>query len=645
MATACGLSSSSSLRSVAFSGLRRFSRAANAPRVARFPSSASRGVVCAARRRRSPSNSRAAAEGSSALEIADQVEQQAEQAEQQEQQNQLEEAPQEQGEQGQADVIVEAVANGGANVFASEDMDIHLHLLQSDMEVDAVVAADMKENGSRSTRRTKLICTVGPASCSFKQLEALASGGMNVARLNMCHGTHEWHRDVVEKVRRLNAEKGYSIAIMMDTEGSEIHLGDLPGDSSVKAEDGDLWTFTVRQFPGPLPPQTVQLNYDGFVDDITVGDEVVADGGMVRFQVLRKIGPDVTVRVIDPGLILPRANVTFFRDGKLVRGRNSMLPTISSKDWIDVDFGISMGVDFIAISFVKSPDVITHLRSYINARSPDRYIGLISKIESCESIVRLEEIIAVSDGAMVARGDLGAQIPLEEVPSVQQDIVQICRDLNKPVIVASQLLESMIEFPTPTRAEVADTAEAVRQRADALMLSGESAIGQFPEKALAVLRTVATRIEGFSRAERSREQEADIALLPELSDVLSERISEQICASAAHMAAKLQVDAIFVFTHRGYMASLLSRCRPDCPIFAFTSSQGVRQQLNLSWGLIPFRLDFSDDMESNILRTFNLLKVGVVSQSGDLVITVTDIIGSDSSFDGGLQSMQIRNVP
>ncbi|CAI5472458.1 unnamed protein product [Closterium sp. Yama58-4] len=624
MATAWSLSSSSSstLRSAAYSGLRCSTRATTSPAAARFPASASRGVVCAARKRRSPSNSRVAPEGSSALEVADQAEQQAQLAEQQAEQHA---DHVEQQEQDQAEIVADLAGNDGANVFASEDMDIHLHLLQSDMEVDSVVAADMKENGSRSTRRTKLICTVGPASCSFKQLEALASGGMNVARLNMCHGTHEWHRDVVDKVRRLNAEKGYSIAIMMDTEGSEIHLGDLPGDSSVKAEDGDLWTFTVRQFPGPLPPQTVQVNYDGFVDDIMVGDEVVADGGMVRFQVLRKIGPDVTVRVIDAGLILPRANVTFFRDGKLVRGRNSMLPTISSKDWIDIDFGISMG--------------------YINARSPNRYIGLISKIESCESIARLEEIIAVSDGAMVARGDLGAQIPLEEVPSVQQDIVQICRDLNKPVIVASQLLESMIEFPTPTRAEVADTAEAVRQRADALMLSGESAIGQFPEKALAVLRTVATRIEGFGRAEQGSEQEADIALLPELSDVLSERISEQICAAAARMAAKLKVDAIFVYTHRGYMASLLSRCRPDCPIFAFTSSQGVRQQLNLSWGLIPFRLDFSDDMESNIQRTFNLLKARGMMKSGDLVITVSDIIGSDTTFDGGLQSMQIRNVP
>eukprot|EP00475_Leptophrys_vorax_P040522 TRINITY_DN7521_c0_g1_i1.p1 TRINITY_DN7521_c0_g1~~TRINITY_DN7521_c0_g1_i1.p1 ORF type:complete len:452 (-),score=19.90 TRINITY_DN7521_c0_g1_i1:240-1568(-) len=442
----------------------------------------------------------------------------------------------------------------------------------------------------------------------------------------------------------------------------------MQGGQPAKAEDGDLWTFTVRQHSGEVPPQTLQVNYDGFVDDIMVGDELVADGGMVRFEVVRKIGPDVTARVIDPGLILPRANITFFREGRLVRARNSMLPTISSKDWIDIDFGISMAVDFIAISFVKSPDVITHLRSYINARSPNRYIGLISKIESSESIGRLEEIIAVSDGAMVARGDLGAQIPLEEVPSVQADIVQICRDLNKPVIVASQLLESMIEFPTPTRAEVADTAEAVHQRADALMLSGESAMGQFPLKALEVLRTVSTRIEAVSRegsSQRSQAQqqaqpqligygalagyssfkhaENDLEMLPRLSDQPAEQVSEQICAAAARMASKLSVDAIFVFTQTGYMASLLSRCRPDCPIFAFTSSQETRQQMNLYWGLIPFRLDFSEDMETNIMRTFNLLKARGMMKSGDLVITVSDFVGSNR--DVGLQSMQIRNVP
>ena len=333
------------------------------------------------------------------------------------------------------------------------------------------------------------------------------------------------------------------------------------------------------------------------------GDELVVDGGMVRFQVLDKVGPDVRVRVIDPGLLLPRANLTFFRQGRLVRERNAMLPTISSKDWIDIDFGIAENVDFIAISFVKSAEVVKHLRSYVSARG--RSIDIFSKIESSDSLKNLPSIIAVSDGAMVARGDLGAQIPLEQVPSVQQEVVHICRQLNKPVIVASQLLESMIEFPTPTRAEVADISEAVRQRADALMLSGESAMGLFPEKALSVLRTVATRIEAWCRDEKHHES----MKLQEISSQLPDRISEQICNAAASMANQLGAEALFVYTRRGYMASLLSRNRPDCPIFAFTNCADVRQKLNLYWGLIPFRIDFSDDMEDNLQRTFALLKV------------------------------------
>lgn len=508
----------------------------------------------------------------------------------------------------------------------------------SSMEVDSFMESDLKENGFRSTRRTKLICTIGPASCQFDQIEALASGGMNVARLNMCHGTHEWHRNVIDAVRRLNRDKGYSVAIMVDTEGSEIHMGDLGGASSAKAEDGELWTFTVRKIRGDKPPErTVQVNYDGFIDDVHVGDEIVVDGGMVRFEVVEKIGPDVSVQVIDPGLLLPRANLTFFRQGRIVRERNAMLPTVSSKDWIDVDFAIAEAVDFIAVSFVKSADVLKHLRSYINARG--RSIGVFAKIESSDSLKHLEDIIAVADGAMVARGDLGAQIALEQVPSVQQEVVQICRQLNKPVIVASQLLESMIEYPTPTRAEVADISEAVRQRADALMLSGESAMGQYPEKALSVLRTVATRIEAWCREEKHHEN----MRLKELSSNMPDRISEQICDAAALMANKLGVQAIFVYTRRGYMASLLSRNRPDCPIFAFTTSQDVRQRLNLYWGLIPFRLDFSDDMESNLQRTFALLKARGMMSPGDLIVAVSDLTaGTQADM---LQSIQIRRVP
>eukprot|EP00897_Mesotaenium_endlicherianum_P002841 jgi/Mesen1/2585/ME000164S01708 len=507
------------------------------------------------------------------------------------------------------------------------------------IEVDANMEADLKENGFRSTRRTKLICTIGPSCCKPEVLELLAEGGMNVARLNMCHGSHDWHRGVIRDVRRLNREKGYSIAIMMDTEGSEIHMGDLGGSISAKAEESTEWIFTVRKFATSLPDQTIQVNYDGFIDDVTPGDEIVVDGGMVRFKVLQKIGPDVTCQVIDAGLLLPRANLTFFRNGRLVRERNAMLPTISSKDWIDIDFAIQEAVDFIAVSFVKGPDVIKHLHSYCNARSPNRTIGIFAKIESSDCLKNLHEIIAVSDGAMVARGDLGAQIPLEQVPAVQQEVVHICRQLNKPVIVASQLLESMIEFPTPTRAEVADISEAVRQRADALMLSGESAMGQYPDKALTVLRTVATRIEAWCRDEKHHEN----MRLKEVSNKLSDRVSEQLCNSAANMANKLGVNAIFVYTKKGYMASMLARNRPDCPIFAFTTSQDVRQRLNLYWGLIPFRLDFSDDMESNLQRTFALLKARGMLKTGDLIVAVSDLtVGTLADM---VQSIQVRKVP
>ncbi|KAE8728179.1 Pyruvate kinase isozyme A [Hibiscus syriacus] len=499
------------------------------------------------------------------------------------------------------------------------------------IDVDSVTEAELKENGFRSTRRTKLICTIGPATCGFDQLEALAVGGMNVARINMCHGTREWHKMVIERVRRLNEEKGFAVAIMMDTEGSEIHMGDLGGAASAKAEDGEIWTFSVRAFGTPLPERTINVNYDGFAEDVKVGDELLVDGGMVRFEVIEKIGPDVKCRCTDPGLLLPRANLTFWRDGSLVRERNAMLPTISSKDWLDIDFGIAKGVDFIAVSFVKSAEVINHLKSYIAARSRGSDIAVIAKIESIDSLKNLEEIILASDGAMVARGDLGAQIPLEQVPSAQRRIVQVCRQLNKPVIVASQLLDSMIEYPTPTRAEVADVSEAVRQRADALMLSGESAMGQYPDKALAVLRSVSVRIEKWWREEKRHEA----MVLPDVGTSFADSISEEICISAAKMANNLEVDALFVYTKTGHMASLLSRCRPDCPIFAFTTTTSVRRRLNLQWGLIPFRLGFSDDMESNLNKTFSLLKARGMIKSGDLVIAVSDM----------LQSIQVMNVP
>lgn len=501
------------------------------------------------------------------------------------------------------------------------------------LDVDSVLQKELSENGPRSTRRTKIICTIGPATSSESMLETLAVNGMNVARLNMCHGDHEWHRSVIDRINTLNKEKGFSVAIMVDTEGSEVHTSAL--DQPLKVEEGQDFIFTIRD-PSSVGANALGVSYDAFVDDIQAHDLIVVDGGMVVFKVNKKAGPDVHVSVIDPGIILSRANLTFHRQNQILRARNAMLPVLSSKDWKDVDFAIAQNVDFIAVSFVKSADVINNLKSYISSRA-HKTIEIISKVESFDSVPNIGEIVEASDGVMVARGDLGAQIPLEDVPSVQKEVVVRCRQLGKPVIVASHLLQSMIEYPTPTRAEVADIADVVRQRADALMLSGESAAGAFPDKAVNVLRSVATQIEEWCRQDKHGQ-----ILLPQLTNMPDGRVSEELCMSASTMANALGAAAIFAYTRRGYMANFLSRCRPDCPIFAFTDKQEVRQRLNLRWGVMPFRLDFGDDPEKNIERTFKLLKRRALVHPGDLVVVLSDLRPENGTV---VRSIQIRHVP
>lgn len=396
-------------------------------------------------------------------------------------------------------------------------------------------------------------------------LDSMASNGMNVARLNMSHGTHAWHAEVISRIRALNEEKGYSVAIMADTQGSEVHLQELSAPRRV--ETGESVVFTIRDPAGLVAGDgALAVSYDAFAEDVAPGDELMIDGGMVTLEVEGKAGPDVYCRVVDPGLILSSANLTFRRGGVPVRGRNAMLPVISAKDWRDIDFAVAQGVDFIAVSYVKSADVITNLQSYIQSRA-DRAIEVVAKVESYDSVPNLGEIVDAADAVMVARGDLGAQICVEDVPSVQKEVVARCRQAGKPVIVASHLLQSMHELPTPTRAEVSDIADCVRQRADALMLSGESAAGAFPQKSLEVLRIVATRIEGWTREEGRR----DIRL-PRIATSPDGLIGEEVCAGAVAMADNLRAAAIFVFTRRGVNAGWISRYRPDCPIFAFTGA-------------------------------------------------------------------------
>eukprot|EP00210_Caulerpa_lentillifera_P005663 g5416.t1 len=504
------------------------------------------------------------------------------------------------------------------------------------VELDDVLQQELRENGFRSTRRTRVICTIGPASSSEKMLETLAQKGMNVARLNMCHATQEWHRETIKKIRDLNKRKGYSIAIMLDTEGSEVHTSEF--DKPLKAEVGDMLTFTVRK--PPYPDGYFGVSYDAFIYDIKVGDQIIVDGGMVRFDVIDKAGPDVHCRCIDPGLLLSRANLTFrSKDGSLVRGQNANLSVISAKDWHDIDFAIEERVDFIAVSFVKTACVIENLKEYIQRQIGNSTIEIIAKIESVDSLTNLEDIARVSDGLMVARGDLGAQVDLEDVPSLQKQIVVRGRELGIPVIVASHLLQSMLENPIPTRAEAADVADVVRQQADGLMLCSESAVGLYCDKAVDVLTSISTKIEEWCRQEKF-----GVIQLPEIGMTKEGRISEEICAGAVMMANQLSARAIFAFTRRGYMAQFLSRLRPDCPIFAFTDNQAIRRRLNLRWGVCPFLMEFDPSPEKNVQRTFKFLKYRTLVAPNDLVIVVSDIRATDI-IRSHVRSVQIRSVP
>lgn len=513
-----------------------------------------------------------------------------------------------------------------------QDAEISRSSREGLLGLDAVAEGELREKGFLGLRKTKLVCTIGPACCSLEDLEKLALGGMNVARLNMCHNTREWHREVIRKIKRLNDEKGFSVSLMMDTEGSQVHVVDHGAPSSVKAEEGSIWLFTTKKMDGALP-FTVQAYHEEFSEGIMVGDELVIDGGMATFEVIEKVGNDLCCKCTDPGLFLPRAKLSFWRDGELVE-KNYGLPSLSTKDWVDIEFGISEGVDFIAMSFVKDAEAVKHLKNYLSTKS-SKSIKVLAKLESSESLQKLEEIVEASDGIMVARGDLGVEIPLEQIPTIQEEIIYVCRQLNRPVIVASQLLESMVEYPTPTRAEVADVSEAVRQYADALMLSGESAIGSYGQKALSVLRTASNRMELWSREENQQ----STLYQPPIGVSLPERIAEQICNCAAEIANNLGVDAIFVYTKHGQMAAILSRNRPNPPIFALTDDRSTRMALNLQWGVIPFLVELSDSMDDNITKTFDLVKSKGMVKKGDSILIVSDIVSTHA-----VQTIQVKTI-
>jgi pyruvate kinase len=466
-------------------------------------------------------------------------------------------------------------------------------------------------------RKTKIIATLGPATESPEMLRSLIETGVNCFRLNMSHATHEWVRVIVPRIRNAARDAEKIVGILMDTQGPAIRTGDLPVKLNLKP--GDIFEFTVR---GEKSEEqfSVDVNYDGLIDDIGVGDTVLVDNGVIHMQVLAKLGNKLRCEVLTEGVMGSRRHIN-------LPGVKVNLPPLTEKDLADVELGAELGVDFVALSFCREPEDVGVLRKVLGEHGSDARI--VAKIEDQLAVKNIAGIIDATDVIMVARGDLGIECPMEELPIIQRRIVKRCLELGKPVIVATHMLESMITNPVPTRAEVTDVANAVFEQADAIMLSGETTTGKYPIHCVKVLDKVAERIErsgGLGYAEGA----------------VLESDREKTVRSAVVLANSLPDTKIMIFTRRGTMAAFVAGQRPlYAPILAFTPSWELCRKLSLHRAVEPIYMPFEVSPEKTIASAERLLlKKGIV-KSGDHLVIVTDIFAGQDRFD----SIQLRRMP
>lgn len=473
----------------------------------------------------------------------------------------------------------------------------------------------------RTHQKTKIIFTIGPATQDEATLERLIQAGVDVCRINMAHADHAWSRKIIRRVRAVCDRVGRHIAILMDVKGPEIRTGDVP--ETFHLEEGELFDFTFGKGLGGTGVggiRRVDVNYPSFAKDVNVGDTVLVDSGLIRLKVLEIEGQRVRCKVLIPGPMGNRRHIN-------LPGVRVNLPALTKKDQGDVDVGIEEGIDFFALSFVREAKDLEEFHAYLDKMGSSAKI--IAKIEDQQAISNLEEIIKASDGLMIARGDLGIECPFEDLPIIQSQAINCCIHNTKPVIVATHMLESMIESPLPTRAEVTDIANAIREQADCVMLSGETTVGKYPVECVETIKRIARRIESEEAHDVIRK---DIPLhLPR----------SMMLRSAAYLAADLK-GALMVFTRRGIFAQKLSSLRCNVPIYAFTDNPVLFKQLLIMRGVEPFMLDFDHDHETTIQRGFERLKARGWCQTGDPMVVITKMYaGQERKL---IDSTQIREI-
>ena len=445
-------------------------------------------------------------------------------------------------------------------------------------------------------KKTKIVCTLGPASENEKTLRELIKNGLNVCRLNFSHGSHEEHKGRMDLVKKLREELNMPTAILLDTKGPEIRTGkfDAP---EVLLEEGQTFTITMKDVMGNKEMCTV--SYKGLANDVKTGDTILIDDGLVGLTVKEVNGDDIVCEVQNSGIVKNHKGVN-------VPGVKVNLPAITEKDRSDIEFGIEQGIDFIAASFVRKVSDVLAIREILEENNAT-HIKIISKIENQEGVDNLDEIIEVSDGIMVARGDLGVEIPTEEIPVVQKLMIKKCNEAGKPVITATQMLDSMIRNPRPTRAEVTDVANAIYDGTDAIMLSGETAAGKYPVEAVKTMATIAKRAEETMRNRRTKINK---------SKNVTDAISYATCTTAMDLDAK----AILSSTASGHTARMVSKFRPDCPIIATTSDESVRRQLSLTWGVLPVMRNKSANTDQVIVNSIEAAKTAEYVNENDIVV-------------------------
>jgi pyruvate kinase len=455
------------------------------------------------------------------------------------------------------------------------------------------------------TRRTKIVCTLGPASSDFETIRSLIDAGMDVARLNFSHGTHDEHAERIERIREASRAEGRTVTILQDLQGPKIRVGKIENDSVLLHEGDELVVTTEPMEEGTA--EKVYIDYETLAEDATVGGRILLDDGLLELQITAIENGRIVTEVVEGGPLRSRKGVN------LPNIRTST-PSMTEKDLTDLEFGIAHDVDTVALSFVRQPSDVAQLRDRIDQSGAE--ISTVAKIEKPEAVDNIREIVDVADGLMVARGDLGIEMPMEEVPRTQKMLISRGMEAAKPVITATQMLESMVDNPRPTRAEASDVANAVLDGSDAVMLSAETAVGDDPVRVVEVMDKIIRKAEDHWNDYRQ-----SLAVTPGKLE-RTDSVTGSVSFTACRLAEQVDAEAICCLTNSGATARSIARHRPSMPIYAFTDSEHVVGQLGVLWGTTAFHIPFQQDTDQGIARVHSVLRErSVVPPNARVVIT------------------------